>query len=135
MLQTSFFKFFSGTVLLFECGCDHPALRVIRNIMNNEKTFKNWNWRLQSSKIELSKNFNFFIFRSSDVPPLSGISTSIKPIDVKILPASIYSRSSSIRKWIQIEIWTHGGSFISRFKSLTIDLSMSKFWTKMIPRS
>ena len=63
--------------------------------------------------------FHFFIFFGSEVPPLFGILTSIKLIDVKILPASIYSRSSSIRKWIQIEIWMDGGSFNFEFKSLT----------------
>ena len=70
-------------------------------------------------KSTFPKIFQFITFFGSEVPPSSGVSTSIKPIDVKILPASIYSRSSSIRKWIQIEIWMNGGSFNFELKSLT----------------
>ena len=55
-------------------------------------------------KSKFSENFKFFTFSSSDVQSLSGVSTSIKSIDIKILPASIYSKSSYLRKWIQIEI-------------------------------
>ena len=83
----------------------------------------NWKSEFRCSwpkKMTFPKIFKFFIFFGSEVPPLSGFSTSIKPIDVKILPASIYSRSSSIRKWIQIEIWMHGGSCNFKFKSLSV---------------
>ena len=76
----------------------------------------------EPKKIEFSKNFNFFFFWGSDAQPLSGFSTSIKTIDTKILPASIYSMSSYIRKCIQIEIWTHGVHFIFRFSSLTLSI-------------
>ena len=82
----------------------------------------NWKRKFRRSrpkKLTFPQIFKFFTFFGSVVPPLFGFSTSIKPIDVKILPASIYSRSSSIRKWIQIEIWADGGSFNFEFKSLT----------------
>ena len=81
------------------------------------------NWRSKfrrsrAEKLTFSEIFNFFTFFGSVVPPSSWVSISIKPIDSKILPASIYSRSSSIRKWIQIEIWMSGTSFLFDFKSL-----------------
>ena len=55
-------------------------------------------------KSKFSENFKFVTFSNSDVQSLFGVSASIKSIDVKILPASIYSKSSYLRKWIQIEI-------------------------------
>ena len=51
-----------------------------------------------------SKILTFCHFFGSVMQPNFEVSTSKKAIDVKILPASIYSRSSSIRKWTQIEI-------------------------------
>ena len=63
--------------------------------------------KFEASKVkksDFSKNFGFFIFSNSDVQSLFGVSTSIKSIDIKILPASIYSKSSYPRKCIQIEI-------------------------------
>ena len=54
--------------------------------------------------------------------PLFRFSTLIMSIDLKTLPDEIYFSSSSIRKWIQIEIRTHGTLFNSNFKFLSAPL-------------
>ena len=102
----------------------HPALRVTarENYFKMHWFFallleilrKNWKNRF------FFKNFNFVIFFASDVKTLFGFSTSINSINQLFLPARLYFRSSSIRKWIQIEIWTYRTSFTFWFKSLAL---------------
>ena len=70
------------------------------------------------SKSKFFKNFKFVTFSSSDVQSLFGFSPSIKSIDMKILPASIYSMSSCIRKCIQIKIWTDEAMTFFNFRFL-----------------
>ena len=118
MLQTSKMKIsltpyyspsWDGTILLYE-SFKIPSRR--KNELKNE------NGASKAQKLTFAKIFKMIIFLSSDVEPLSGFSTSIKSIDPLTLPDEIYFRSSSIRKWIQIKIWTYEPRFIFHFKSL-----------------
>ena len=125
MSQGSFFKFsltpyYSSSrnvpILLYE------SLEIITIMI---KTFKMKSELQKAQKLNFSlfsKILTFCHFFGSVMQPKFQISTSKKAIDVKILPASIYSRSSSIRKWTQIEIWTDEPSFNFDFKFLASSL-------------
>ena len=124
-LQTSFFKFsltpyYSSsrnvTILLYE------SLEMITTI---RKTLKMKSERRKTEKLYFSlfsKILTFCHFFGSVMQPSFGVSTSKKAIDVKILPASIYSRLISTRKWTQIEIWMYETSFNFDFKCLAVSL-------------
>ena len=73
-------------------------------------------------KIQIFKNFNFVIFSTNFWQPSSSFSTSKKSIDQLFLPDEIYFEPSSIRKWIQIRIWTYEPSFNFDFKTLASSL-------------
>ena len=51
---------------------------------------------------------NFF---GANVQTSSQFSVALKPINLKILPAGAIYSTSHPRKWIQIQIWTHGPIF------------------------
>ena len=101
MLQTSFFKFsltpyYSSSrnvpILLYE------SLEIITIMI---KTFKMKSELQKAEKLNFSlfsKILTFCHFFGSVMQPSFGVSTSKKAIDVKILPASIYSRLISTRK-------------------------------------
>ena len=74
------FQNFPDTVLLFELGCAHPALRVIE--------------ASGAQKTTSVKNRPVIIFLSSDVRPWYQVSTSTEAINMKFLPdGTIYSKS------------------------------------------
>ena len=91
-------------------------------ITTMRKTFRN---EISSSKMEFFiffKNFHilsFFWLRGVTFILILNLDKSYKR---KILPASIYSTSRPIRKWIQIEIWTDEPSSKFDFKKLAASL-------------
>ena len=98
-----------GTILLYE-SCKTSS--------GPKKQFENWKQSLRSSKIDFYENFQNDHFFCSDLRASNQFSTSIKSIDPLTLPDEIYFSSSSIRKWIQIQIWMYEPRSIFDFKSL-----------------
>ena len=69
------------------------------------------------------QKFSFFvIFLASGWRSKCQFLFSIKPIDIKILPASIFFETSYPRKWNKIEIWTYGPPSNFDLKSLASSL-------------
>ena len=64
----------------------------------------------------------FVIFFASEWRSKSQFLPSLEPIDIKILPASIFFETSYPRKWIQIEIWTDEPTLNFDFKSLALSI-------------
>ena len=64
----------------------------------------------------------FVIFFASEWRSKSQFLPSLEPIDIKILPASIFFETSYPRKWIQIEIWTDEPTLNFDFKSLALPI-------------
>ena len=136
MSQTSIFQFSLTPYYSSSWDGDHPALRVTLFVRpcrpsGSAKIFWNNAFLLifidffgeKIEKIKIFKNFNFVIFSENFLQPSSSFSTSKKSIDQLFLPDEIYFEPSSIRKWIQIRIWTYEPSFNFDFKTLALPLS------------
>ena len=134
--QTSIFQFSLTPYYSSSWDGDHPALRVTLVVRpcrpsGSAKIFWNNAFLLifidffgqKIEKIKIFKNFNFVIFSENFLQPLFGFSNSKKSIDQLFLPDEIYFEPSSIRKWIQIRIWTDEPSFNFDFKTLALPLS------------
>ena len=67
---------------------------------------------------DFSKFSDFVIFFGFRCQSLSAFLVGLKLIDRLFLPANLYFRSSSFRKWTQIEIWTDETSPIFNFKTI-----------------
>ena len=88
-------------------------------------TQKLWKMKFEApglKKIKFFKNPNFSFFFGSDVQPSRQLSTSIKPIGIEILPASICSMPCYFRKWGQIKIWTDGAMNFFNFCCLNLPI-------------
>ena len=69
------------------------------------------------------QKFSFFvIFFASGWRSKSQFLPRLQPIDIKILPASIFFKTSYPRKYNKIEIWTYEPSSNFDFKSLALPI-------------
>ena len=99
------------------CSTSHS-----KYLVDPKLNFETENETSRARKSTFTKIFKMIIFLSSDVRTSSQLSTSLKSINPLTLPDEIYFSSSSIRKWIQIEIWTYEPRFIFHFKSLALSI-------------
>ena len=99
------FEDFPDTVLLFEMGCAHPALRVTGNIeMTKKTTRKSITEAAGASNTTSAKIRPIINFFGADVQSSFAFSVALKPINLKILPDGTIYSTSHPGKWIQIQI-------------------------------
>ena len=83
---------------------------------------KNLNREAGPQKITSAKIRPIINFFGADVQTSSAFSAALKPINLKILPAGTTYLKSPPRKWIQIQIRTHGTEFNLQLKFLKLPL-------------
>ena len=78
---------------------------------------------LKKNDFQNFQKFSFFvIFFASGWRSKSQFLPRLQPIDIKILPASIFFKTSYPRKYNKIEIWTYEPSSNFDFKSLALPI-------------
>ena len=107
-------------ILLYE------SLKTLKRLENKSTRL---NRGSRASKIDIRQKSADRHFFGSRVQTSSAFSTPLEPINAEFLPdGTIYSKNPS-RKWILIQIWTHGPDFNFDFKSLALPLCRKpSFW-------